>query len=157
MKTEATPFYDVPVVADDAFVFEVRAGIPADLALDLATCQLDAAILTIREAAGSLGKRSETGPLYAALYTLEQAYALCNSISRSVMRSTDEQAGEAQEQEAPPAPSVCELLDEIDWYLSKPQLRALRRLADERFDGNLKMALASLFEGALEELEGADQ
>ena len=53
--------------------------------------------------------------------------------------------------------SVCDLLADLDWWLPDAQLRALRRLADERFDGNLKMALASLFEGALEELEGADQ
>jgi hypothetical protein len=92
MKTEATPFYDVPVVADDAFVFEVRAGIPADLALDLATGQLDAAIRTIHEAADSLGKRPEASLIYTALYTLEQALALCYSISRSVMRSTDDQS-----------------------------------------------------------------
>ncbi|NVZ09523.1 hypothetical protein HW932_09630 [Allochromatium humboldtianum] len=53
--------------------------------------------------------------------------------------------------------SVCDLLADLDWYLSPSQHRALRRLADERYDGNLKLALASLFEGALEELEGADQ
>ena len=53
--------------------------------------------------------------------------------------------------------SVCDLLADLDWYLSQSQHRALRRLADERYDGNLKLALASLFEGALEELEGADQ
>ncbi|MCK7578895.1 MAG: hypothetical protein MZV65_26330 [Chromatiales bacterium] len=53
--------------------------------------------------------------------------------------------------------SVCDLLADLDWYLSPSQHRALRRLADERFDGNLKLALAGLFEGALEELEGAEQ
>ena len=53
--------------------------------------------------------------------------------------------------------SVCDLLSDLDWWLPDAQLRALRRLADERFDGNLKLALAGLFEGALEELEGADQ
>ena len=96
MKTEATPFYDVPVVADDAFVFEVRAGIPADLALDLATGQLDAAIRTIHEAAASLGKRPEASLICTALYTLEQALALCYSINRSVMRSTDDQSEDEQ-------------------------------------------------------------
>lgn len=54
-------------------------------------------------------------------------------------------------------PSVCDLLSDLDWWLPDSQLRALRRLADERYDGNLKLALAGLFEAALEELEGADQ
>lgn len=54
-------------------------------------------------------------------------------------------------------PSVCDLLSDLDWWLPDAQLRALRRLADERYEGNLKLALAGLFEAALEELEGADQ
>ena len=52
------------------------------------------------------------------------------------------------------APSVCELLADLDWYPPPAQLRALRRLAEARFDGNLKLALAFHFEAALEELEG---
>ena len=52
------------------------------------------------------------------------------------------------------APSVCELLADLDWYPPPAQLRALRRLADARFDGDLKLALAFHFEAALEELEG---
>ena len=51
--------------------------------------------------------------------------------------------------------SVCDLLGDLDWWLPDAQLRALRRLADERYEGNLKLALAGLFEAALEELEGA--
>lgn len=135
MKTEATPFYNVPVVADDAFVFEVRAGIPADLALDLATCQLDAAIITIRDAAESLGKRPETGPLYAALYTLEQAYALCNSISRSVMRSTDDQ----DEREHPEA---------LHLELTDQELSHLRAIAKQD-GGDLPQTAARLLGAAL--------
>ena len=52
------------------------------------------------------------------------------------------------------APSVCELLADLDWYPPPAQLRALRRLAEARFDGDLKLALAFHFEAALEELEG---
>ena len=50
--------------------------------------------------------------------------------------------------------SVCDLLADLDWWLPDAQLRALHRLADERYEGNLKMALAGLFEAALDELEG---
>ena len=150
MKTPETRFSYIPSL--DADLFAVRAGIPLATAAEEAGCIVDAALGTVRRVAGSISIDDGAHLLWSAVYSLDMAHGLLGSIQAALEDLEPAPANDTPKATEPE--SVCDLLTDLDWYLSPSQHRALRRLADERYEGNLKLALAGLFEGALEELEG---
>ena len=151
LLTPETNFDYIPSIGDN--LLAVRAGIPLPLAAGQCACSVDAATETVRRVACMISAEDGAHLLWSAVYSLTMAHGLLESIQAAL--EDLEPAPATDTPKATEPESVCDLLADLDWYLSPSQHRALRRLADERFDGNLKLALAGLFEGALEELEGA--
>ena len=157
MKTPETAFGFMPSI--DTNLFSVRADIPLVLAAEQAACIVDAAGETVRRVACMISTDDGAHLLWSAVYSLTMAHGLLEAIqaAHEDLEHGRKPAPATDTTKATEPESVCDLLADLDWYLSPSQHRALRRLADERYEGNLKMALAGLFEAALEELEGADQ
>ncbi|WP_200376886.1 hypothetical protein [Thiocystis violacea] len=79
MKTSRTAFYAIPVAGPAAHVFDVRAGTPVHVALELASSMLWTALQTLTDVGGDLGLHPESCRLYAAIYTLEQVHGLVDA------------------------------------------------------------------------------
>lgn len=158
LTTCSIPFYSVSCAPA---LLSVQAGVEIDEAIEEAGNMVNAALWTLKGVACNLSVEDGGHEAWSALYTLEMADAILHAVSAGLLglgrpepTAKPEPAPATDTPKATEPESVCDLLADLDWYLSPSQHRALRRLADERYDGNLKLALAGLFEGALEELEG---
>ncbi|AFL76407.1 hypothetical protein [Thiocystis violascens] len=84
MKTTNTRFAEIPVLGIDANFFSVNAGIPASFALNEAAAMTASAIETLINAASNLEPTSDASAIHCAIYTLQSACGLIESITRAV-------------------------------------------------------------------------
>jgi hypothetical protein len=94
MNTRHTPFSPIPVLGESAHMFAVPDGIPADIAINQASAQLNAGVKTLFYALNDQRATPESAALWTAFYALEGAAALVEALVLGVEQSTRNSAAQ---------------------------------------------------------------